>query len=158
MTLNGCLYTFVIVKNNNQGRNEEPYLYFISDLQDAMAITNHYLKRWKIECCFKHLKRNGFNIEDINLKADIKIELMMGILACTYIMAVAEGIIQHKTSPPKMKSYKNGSSYPAISIFRTGYNELQRIFQRILNIIRYLEICVKNLPENVLTQKVLQNV
>jgi len=80
------------MKNPRQGVNEEPYLFFISDLLDARAIANHYLKRWKIECCFRHLKRNGFNMEDINLKADEKIELMMGVLAYTFLIAVIEGI------------------------------------------------------------------
>jgi hypothetical protein len=52
---------------------KEPYIYFISDLEHAKDIANHYLKRWKIECCFKNLKTNGFNIEDINLRSDKKI-------------------------------------------------------------------------------------
>ena len=45
-------------------------------LKDATAIAKHYLKRWKIECAFKHLKTNGFNIENANLKSDLKMELL----------------------------------------------------------------------------------
>jgi transposase len=98
MMLGESTYTFVMIKNPKYDP-KEPYIYFISDLQDAKAIANHYLKRWKIECCFKHLKSNGFNIENINLKADAKIELMMGVLAMVYIIAVKEGIVSHKQKP-----------------------------------------------------------
>ena len=73
MALNGYTYSFVIIKNPKHDPNE-PYIYFISDLKDAKAIANHYLKRWKIECAFKHLKTNGFNIENANLKDDLKID------------------------------------------------------------------------------------
>jgi len=127
------------MKNPRQGVNEEPYLFFISDLLDARAIANHYLKRWKIECCFRHLKRNGFNMEDINLKADEKIELMMGVLAYTFLIAVIEGITKQITQPAKLKKYKGGSSYPIISIFRCGYIELQRILFNLKTAIKYLK-------------------
>ena len=148
MSLGEQLYTFVIIKNPKQNNKEEPYLFFISDLQDARAIASHYFKRWKIECCFKHLKKNGFNIEDINLKSDIKIELMMGVLACTYIMAIMEGIIKQIDFPPGLKIYKNGKQYPSISIFRSGYIELQQLFMNVLNVLDYLADCFRNwIPE-----------
>jgi transposase len=72
-----------MVKNIKHDPNE-PYLYFISDFKNAKKIAEHYLKRWKIECVFKHLKTNGFNIEDIALKGDEKIELMMAMLCILY--------------------------------------------------------------------------
>lgn len=155
-------YTFVVVKNNHKGRNKEPYLYFISDLRNAYEIVNHYLKRWKIECCFRHLKSNGFNIEDINLKSDLKIELMMGILACTYLIAIIEGTIQHHISPSKMKIYKNGTTYPVISIFRSGYIQLQCFLIHLKNIVIYISDRLKPLiykySTKVIPQIILQNV
>jgi len=146
MSLQGHLYTFVIMVNPKKGRSEEPFLFFISDLKDAKAIANHYLKRWKIECCFKHLKKNGFNIEDINLKADDKIQLMMGILACTYLMAIMEGIIKQADSPVKMKVYKKGNSYPLISLFRRGYIELQKIFTTLERALDHFTCLLKPIP------------
>jgi len=147
MSLEGHLYTFVIIVNPKKGRSEDPFLFFISDLKDARAITNHYLKRWKIECCFKHLKRNGFNIEDINLKADNKIELMMGIVTIAYLVVIHEGIIQQVNNPTKMKIYKDGIKYPLISIFRRGYLELQKLFSSIYALFKYLNLLIKPLPE-----------
>lgn len=153
MSLKEHTYTFVIIVNPQKGRDREPFLFFISDLKDAQAIANHYLKRWKIECCFKHLKKNGFNIEDINLVADDKIQLMMGILACTYLLAIIEGIIKQAASPVKMKLYKNGKRYPLISLFRYGYIELQRILITLCNLIAYLEGHIKPIALMVLAKK-----
>jgi hypothetical protein len=117
---------------------KEPYIYFISDMQDARAIASHYLKRWKIECCFKHLKTNGFNIEDINLKIDDKIELMMGVLAMVYIIAVREGLLSHKLKPIPLKKYKDGKIYLSISIFRMGMTIIQNLFTEIIQLFEYI--------------------
>lgn len=138
MALGNTTYTFVMIKNPKHDP-KEPYIYFISDLQDARAIANHYLKRWKIECCFKHLKTNGFNIEDINLKKDEKIELMMGLLAMLYILAVREGLLSHKRKPIPWKKYKDGKKYLSISIFRLGMAIIQTVFTKINTFFKYIE-------------------
>lgn len=142
MTLGEITYTFVMIKNPKHDP-KEPYIYFISDLQDAKAIANHYLKRWKIECCFKNLKTNGFNIEDINLKSDKKIELMMGVLALTYLISVKEGILKHLIKPVPLKRYKDGKKYPAISIFRMGFAIVQNMFDKINRLIAYIDSLLK---------------
>jgi transposase len=74
---------------------KEPYIYFISDLTNAKEILKAYTKRWKIECCFKHMKSNGFNMEDLNLKSDNKIMLMMAVVVFTYALAIKEGILRY---------------------------------------------------------------
>ena len=136
MTLNGYNYSFVIIKNPKHDP-KEPYIYFISDLKDAKAIANHYLKRWKIESAFKHLKTNGFNIENANLKDDLKIELLMAIVVFAYVVAVKEGILKMNTI--KMKKYNNGKTYLSISVFRTGYTILQALCKTINQFIQYIE-------------------
>ena len=146
MALGSTAYTFVMIKNQKYDP-KEPYIYFISDLQDARAIANHYLKRWKIECCFKHLKTNGFNIEDINLKIDEKIELMMGVLAMVYIMAVKEGLLSHKRKPIPWKKYKDGKIYLSISIFRLGMAIIQALFTKINKLFDYVADQLK-LPDH----------
>jgi len=137
MSLGGITYSFVMVKNPKHDP-QEPYIYFISDLKDAKAIANHYLKRWKIESCFKHLKTNGFNIEDINLKNDLKIELMMGVLAMVYLIALKEGILRHSLKPIPLKKYKNGKKYLTISIFRMGLAIIQTLFTTVFELINYI--------------------
>ena len=139
MKLNGCSYNFVIMKNPKHDP-KEPYMYFVSDLKDAKTITNHYLKRWKIECAFKHLKSNGFNIENANLKDDLKIELLMAIVVFAYVVAVKEGLLKMNTI--KMKKYNNGKSYLSISVFRTGYTILQSLCKNINQFIEYIEALI----------------
>ena len=136
MKLNGCEYSFVIIKNPKHDP-KEPYIYFISDLKDAKAIAKHYLKRWKIESAFKHLKTNGFNIENANLKDDLKIELLMAIVVFAYVVAVKEGLLKMNTI--KMKKYNNGKSYLSTSVFRTGYTVLQALCKTINQFIQYIE-------------------
>lgn len=140
--LEGVTYTFVMLKNPKHNP-KEPYLYFISDLHDAKAIARHYLKRWKIECCFKNLKTNGFNLEDINLRSDLKIELIIGILALIYLIAIREGILKHRTKPIALKKYKSGATHFLISVFRTGYAMIQYVFDSIAQLINYLEELLK---------------
>jgi transposase len=81
-----------MTKNIKHDR-KEPYIYFISNIENAKKVLKHYLKRWKIECCFRHLKSNGFNMEAMNLKTDNKIELMMGLVVTAYAIAVREGML-----------------------------------------------------------------
>lgn len=147
MKLNDNSYSFVIIKNPKYDP-KEPYIYFISDLKDAKAIAEHYLKRWKIECAFKHLKTNGFNIESANLKNDVKIELLMAVVVFAYVVAVKEGILKMKTI--KMKKYSNGKTYLSTSVFRTGYTILQSRCKTIIEFIEYMEslILYKSLKSN----------
>lgn len=146
MVLGNTTYTFVMIKNPKHDP-KEPYIYFISDLHDAQAIANHYLKRWKIECCFKNLKTNGFNIEDINLKADQKIELMMGVLAMVYLIAIKEGLLRHLLKPIPMRTFKNGKKHLSLSIFRMGFALIQSVFCRINDLLHYIENLIKPLPD-----------
>ena len=80
---------------NLKNDRKEPYIYFISNMNNAHEILKHYAERWKIECCFRHLKTNGFDIEAMNFENDQKIELMMGVVAMTYAAAIREGILSH---------------------------------------------------------------
>ena len=123
---------------NPKGDRLEPYLYFISDLKDAQAIARHYYKRWKIECCFKNLKTNGFNIEDINIQSDEKIELMVAVLAALYLIAVREGILRHLCKPIPLKRYKDGTTQLAISFFRLGCYIIQNLFNDIQVCVSYI--------------------
>jgi hypothetical protein len=43
---------------------------------------------------FKHLKTNGFNLEDMSLTDLKKIRLMISLVVVAYILAVREGIIE----------------------------------------------------------------
>jgi hypothetical protein len=108
----------------------EPIIYLITNILHQKRIGKQYAKRWKIEYCFKHLKTNGFNLEDISLTDLKKIRLMISLVVVAYIMAVREGIIQQKLQPVRVIKYKNGDKLPSVSIFRNG---LQVISNQIIS-------------------------
>lgn len=161
MSLGEITYTFVMIKNPKYCP-QEPYIYFISDLKDAKAIANHYQKRWKIECCFKHLKTNGFNIEDINFESDQKIELMMGVLTMVYLIALREGLLKHKLKPIPIKKYKDGTEYLKISIFRYGFALIQTLFGQLNKLKEYIQIQLNpltvNPPDKKMNLELIKNV
>jgi len=112
--------TFVIFKNPKTSA-EEPLIYFISTLQRKKQIVKAYPISWSIETCFKHLKSNGFNLEDINFKNSEKIKLMMAIVVFLYTICIKEGFIQYKQKKKSdWKIYANGSVTLTVSIFRKG--------------------------------------
>jgi len=135
--VNEQVYVIVMTKNLKNDR-KEPYIFFISNMDNAGEILKNYSERWKIECCFRHLKTNGFDIEAMNFKNDQKIELMMGVVAMTYAVAIREGILSHISKPIKMKKYKNGKVYMEISIFRKGLEIMEAKLIGTTNFVRYL--------------------
>ena len=77
------------------------------------------------------------------MKSDKKIELMMGVLAMTYLISVKEGILKHLIKPAVLKRYKDGKMYPAISIFRMGFAIIQNMFDEINRLIAYIDCLLK---------------
>ena len=62
--MKGNTYSVVIVKNDKNDPSE-PLMYFISTIQNKTEILDGYRIRWQIETFFKHLKTNGFHLEDL---------------------------------------------------------------------------------------------
>ncbi|MBK6929559.1 MAG: transposase [Saprospirales bacterium] len=84
------VYTIVMLPNPKADA-EEPTLIFLTTLPNAQKAAHLYAKRWKIECLFRHLKTNGYNLEDLNLKELNKSLLMMAIVttAISWLFAKA---------------------------------------------------------------------
>jgi hypothetical protein len=55
----------LVMKRNPAACPKEPILYWITSLPDAIAASELYRKRWKIEICFKCFKTNGFNLQQM---------------------------------------------------------------------------------------------
>jgi hypothetical protein len=143
-----------IVLENTSPQPDEPYLYLITNIDDTEQAAQLYRMRWKIECCFKHLKTNGFNLEKQNFTAPHKIELLMSLLVLVNAMAIYEGVIIHQTDEkPKMKTYKvkekNGGfrcvTYPAKSVFRSGLSKIEDIIINLNDFIAYIELIIYDL-------------
>jgi len=131
-------YTFVIFKNPKKGA-DEPLVYFISTLKDKRKIVKAYPIRWKIECCFKHLKSNGFNLEELNFGNREKIKLMMAIVSFLYVLCIHQGILAYaKLKKSDFKKYRDGTKTLAVSIFRKGKAIVAGMFHHLKSFIQFL--------------------
>jgi hypothetical protein len=118
-------YLFVMYKNPNVNvKEEDKMLFFISTLNKKEQVIKAYPLRWTIECCFKHLKSNGFNLETMNVKGSIKQNLMMTILVFLYTFSIVQGLILQPKKNRKFKKFKNDKTYLAVSIFKKGNDTL----------------------------------
>lgn len=110
---------------NTGSRDADPYFYLLTNIEQPCLAGEIYRRRYTIECCFKHLKSNGFDLEKQGFDQPHQLEIITAILVLLYMICVACGIIQQyraltKGKEPKKKKYKNGSSYLAHSLFRQG--------------------------------------
>ena len=152
IVLAGDYIAQIIVLQNTAPQPDEPFLYLITNVDDIEQAAELYRIRWKIECCFKHLKTNGFNLESQAFTAPHKIELLMSILVLVYAMAIYEGVIIHQTEQVKTKTYKvkehSGQirlvSYPEISVFRAGLAFMEEAIINLKKLIEYLNNIVFN--------------
>lgn len=139
----GDKYTYVVFKNPRKGAEEE-LVYFLSTLEAKKEIVSAYPIRWTIECCFKHLKSNGFNLEDLNFKKSGKIKMMMAIVTFLYILCIhhgTEGYIKKKKSD--FKKFANGKITLTVSIFKKGKSIVAGKFYHFISFIRYLTEILK---------------
>lgn len=128
-------YTIVMMPNP-KANAEEPVFIFLTTLPDAQKAAELYAKRWKIECLFRHLKTNGYNLEDLNLKETGKNLLLLAIVSTAYILAIREGWKRRKKIPTN--KYADGSQWPEVSIFREGLAILTAKCYRFLDFLKYV--------------------
>ena len=133
--LSNIAYTIVMLPNP-KAEAEEPVMIFLTTLTNARKAAHLYAKRWKIECLFRHLKTNGYNLEDLNLKDPRKNLLMLAIVTTAYILAIREGWKRRKRIPSQ--HFKDGTETPQVSIFREGLAILTSKCFRFIDFLRYL--------------------
>jgi hypothetical protein len=128
----GKFYRVVVVKNNQKyPKKGNEYLFLLSNLKQENEILAYYTFRWKIECCFRHMKTNGFNLEEISFKEQQKIDCIFAMASLAYVFAIQEAVIDLETEKPiPLKRYtdkieKTIKEYPEISLFRYGYEIVQ---------------------------------
>ncbi|MEZ4773782.1 MAG: transposase [Bacteroidia bacterium] len=136
ITLNHTSYTLVMMPNPKVGA-DEPVMVFLTTLRSSRYAAAAYKLRWKIECMFKHLKTNGYHLEDLNLKDAGKTRLMMALVATAYLLALREGWRRKKKIP--LKKYADGTRWPACSLFRAGLAYLIEKSQQLQRFLTYLE-------------------
>lgn len=135
---------------NTGTRDKEPYVYLLTNLDEPGAAGHLYQLRWTIECCFLHLKSNGFDLEQQGFQRQHQVEIVMAVLVLLYTLCVLAGILhetQTVTSPmTSMKKYANGSIYRSRSLFRTGLLKITALIcslkMRLLDFVNELFHCI----------------
>lgn len=127
--LAGKLHYYVLVAYWNRNGKIE-FLRLISSLPPARAV-GLYKQRYRIESMFKHLKSNGFQLQDLNLKTVRKVELLMAVLVLAFTLATVYGLQDFKR---KVKLKKHG--FPEMSLFRWGLDKWQNHLE---NLNRFLD-------------------
>jgi hypothetical protein len=119
---------------------KDPIIFLITNILDKNRVGKKYQQRWKIEHCFKQLKSNGFDIEDIGFKKIHKIQFIIAIVIVLYILAVCQGLICDKKNKlkSKTKKYKSGLNCRAISIFRQGLFQLKATVSNVVQMRKFL--------------------
>ena len=143
--LQGKRFRFVVLKNPKPDA-AEPLIYLLSSLEETPAqIAAHYPIRWQIETCFKHLKSNGFNLEEMNLDGEYRSRLMMAIVVFAYTLSVCEGLKEYSKVP--VKKYKSGLQTKAYSVFRIGLDKISTFCYSMDDFMAFLiENLITKLP------------
>lgn len=138
---NGYIIHLVVVANENEAqKKEEPYVFLLTNLSEPSEAPAIYRRRYRIEPCYKHLKSNGFNLEQLNLNGAHKTDLMFSMLTLLYTMAVVQGLWKNEQQPIKQKVFQEKES-SEISIFLDGFISLKEV---ICNLKTFFEVFISN--------------
>ena len=136
--IKGTLITNIMMMPGEDPKDKEAFVLLITNLQDWNQCREIFRRRWPIECCFKHMKSNGFNLEQLHLDGQHKIELLFGILSFVYVLAIHQGIINHYEEVIPIKEATPGKAYRKQSLFRFGLFHLKRIVKELKQLIELL--------------------
>lgn len=144
--LDGVELQYIILKNPRPDAEDE-LIYLVSDLNSPTQAARIYAFRWSIEVCFKHLKKNGFNLEKMSVRGKEKRHLMMVVAVLVYILAIREGLIEEYNLKNKVHYKKDkytGYYYRAISVFRKGISILFRNLGNWKRFAKYLKDIIQD--------------
>ena len=119
---------------NRNGKTEKLYVY----TNNKELNLSYYRLRYKIECCFKHLKSNGFDLEACNLRKEERVDLLFAACILAFVFACLEGIAINNRKAIKYKEYANGKRYLEKSIFRTGLTHIVQQLEAIFKLAKIL--------------------
>lgn len=135
---------WVIHKPNT--KTKEPFIYILTNILDKKKTTKLYRLRWKVELLFKHLKTNGYNLEDLRVTDLNKIRLIFSMLTLAFIFATLTAIDERKQKSTQQKTYADGRTFDAISVFKQGQSLLKQRFitlTRFLDLVQFLNVTLK---------------
>jgi Transposase DDE domain len=140
LTIENNIFYMTILPNTAKRRQKDKpkpgddFVVLISPFKNVTQVSQAYRLRWGIEVFFKHVKQNGFNLEDLNLDKPQKVQLMFGVVAIIYCLCIRQGL--HEISKKSQKLKKHG--YFGQSLFRNGYDNLQNTIHNLYDMIMYI--------------------
>lgn len=148
ITLAGCsLYYIALPDRKRSGE----VVCFLSDCPDVEWVGQAYERRWKIEVFFKQVKTDGFNLEDIHLVDVDRVRMIVAVASFAYALALHQGVIEARKRPIGLKKdHKNGTNWPAVSLFRYGYRRLRRKASEAQRFVRFVLRIVEKLTQRVI--------
>lgn len=139
--LEELIVNFVCVPNEDK-KDKDAFIYLITNLENPMQAVGLYRKRWKIECCFKHLKSNGFDLEATALEGAHKQDILLAIITLAYVLAVREGILNEYEEQVSIRTFKNGKMYREKSLFVFGFETFKPKADTFLVFARYFKTVI----------------
>lgn len=142
--IKGVILQFVAVENPKNDP-KDPVIYLLTNLVEKTPklIAEEYCCRTKIEQCFKHLKSNGFHLEQLNLRTKSRCRLLMAVVVFTYVLSINEGLKTYETVP--LKFYRDGSVEKAVSVFRHG---LDQLISKCQNLVEFCQYCITQIDSS----------
>jgi hypothetical protein len=132
--IEGLLFRLWMVKSKSE---DQPLIYILTNLLNKREASDLYRLRWKIEFLFKHLKTNGYNLEDLRMKDLEKVRLLISIVILAFIISVLTAFEERKKQKVRKKRYKNNTCFDAISVFKQGQSLLKH---RFVTLVQFLVI------------------
>lgn len=117
----------LMVFNNDSTRAKSKHIFLMTNLDNPQQASAFYRKRYKIEICFKHLKKTGLRMESMGVEGQHKADLMMAALTVIYLMCIQRGILHFEQQPQEMRCFhleKQPYIAPTKSVFMQGIEDL----------------------------------
>ena len=115
------------VCENDSSRGKAAYIFLFTNMDNMQEASKFYRKRYKIEICFKHLKKCGLCLEDTSMEGQHKMDLLFAVLTLIYAMAIQKGILHFENiEPQQTKMFYDPKPYiaPTKSVFMKGFEIL----------------------------------
>lgn len=128
---------YLSMRTNPKGTPGEEVIIFLTPIRPVRKTVDQYVKRWRIECLFRHLKTNGFDLEAINLQPPRKSNLLMALVCLAYAVTIRAAWSVRSTI--RKIIFPDGSIYPAESVFRKG---LSIVTAQCANFKRFIDYMI----------------
>lgn len=132
-------------------KGRDPYLAVISNVFQGSESLEIYNLRWGIENLFSHLKRRGYDFEATHLTKGRRIDALMGVLAIAFALSYQWGRKLEAEAGVKRKTH----GHRAKSVFRQGFEHLQQMIGRPVNLAERLFDFTFHVVVSPLTEKIV---